>query len=330
LLFALTLGAACGGSGDATYPGLGPVVTGTGGSSSTGTGGSAGHHQDAGSEASVDLPDALTTGGDAGPDSGTTLQSPGLCNPAATWASLDRIDSIAPTTFAQLGGVSGDELSLAYTSTTGDAYVADRASMTTAFDAAARINDVSLSLAVDRVALSPTGMTVVAVAADRHSFVSFERADRGQPWVIGAGLEFTALRMRPEGGAEIHHPVFGGDKRSLFFVQIAFGKATVYESRWDSGQQAWGMASGVGNAELDSPDLVHLRRPTGASADGHTLFFFDEVSGLERAAWRDSPTAPFVFFANIGAFVEATPSPGCDTLYHQRVDDTGIRVFLAD
>src|SRR5262245_19400758 len=137
LLFALTFSAACGGSGDATYPGLGSGFTGTGGSSSTGSGGNAGHQEDAGAEAGIELPDAPTAGGDAGPDSGPALQSPGLCSPDASWASLDRLESIADTNFARLGGVSGDELTLAYTSATGDAYVADRASVTAAFDAAA-------------------------------------------------------------------------------------------------------------------------------------------------------------------------------------------------
>src|SRR5262252_3683948 len=150
LLFAFTLVAACGDSGFATYPSLGPAISGTGGSSSAGSGGNAGHGEDAGAEAAVDPPDPIA-GGDAGPDSGTVLQTPGLCSPDTSWASLDRIDSIDPTNFARLGGVSADELSLAYTSATGDAYVVDRAAVTAAFDQAARINDASMPLAVDRV-----------------------------------------------------------------------------------------------------------------------------------------------------------------------------------
>jgi hypothetical protein len=331
LLIALSLSAACGGAGDATYPGLGYGATGgSGGSSVTGTGGSAGLGTDAGTEAGIDPDDAAIALGDAGTDSGSVLQSPGLCSPDANWAPLDRIESIAPANFARLGGVSGDELSLAFTSSTGDAYVADRSSLDAAFDSPVLVNDSSTRLAVDRIALGPTGMAVVAVAADRRAFLGFERTDRGQAWAATAGLEFTQVRMLPEGGAEISNPVFGGDKRSLFFILTSYGKASLYESRWDMVQRGWGPPVRVSNAQLDSPDLTHLRRPTGASADGHTLFFFDEVSGLERGAWRDSATSPFVFFANVGAFVEAVPSSACDTLYHQRVDDTGIRVFLAD
>jgi hypothetical protein len=330
LLFMLCLSAACGGAGDATYPGLGYGATGGSGGRSAGTGGGAGLGGEAGTEAGIHPYDAGPALGDTGADSGPILQSPGLCSPDAHWAPLDRIESIAPANFARLGGVSGDELSLAFTSPTGDAYVADRSSPGAAFDPPVLVNDSSTRLAVDRIALGPTGMAMIAIAADRHSFLGFERTDRGQVWAPTAGLEFTQVRMLPEGGAEISNPVFGGDKRSLFFILTSYGKASLYESRWDMVQRGWGAPAKLANPELDSPDLAHLRRPTGASADGHTLFFFDEVSSLERGAWRDSATSPFVFFADVGSFAEATPSSACDTLYHQRVDDTGIRVFLAD
>src|SRR5262249_27586395 len=156
-------------------------------------------------------------------------------------------------------GVSSDELSIAFSSATGDAFVADRSSNTAAFGDAAMVN--SMQLAVDRVALGPSGNSLIAVAADRQSFVGFERADRTQPWAATSGLEFTALRVRAEGGANLYAPVLGGDKRTLFFMITAYDSATLYESRWDMTQRLWGMPTSVGNPELKSPDMAHLRRP---------------------------------------------------------------------
>jgi hypothetical protein len=82
---------------------------------------------------------------------------------------------------------------------------------------------------------------------------------------------------------------------------------------------------------LASIDATHRRRPTGASSDGLTLFFFDETANLERAAWRSSIASPFVQFVDIGV-PEAAPNKQCDTLYFQGTDeDAGApAVFTAD
>jgi hypothetical protein len=104
----------------------------------------------------------------------------------------------------------------------------------------------------------------------------------------------------------------------------------LYESKWDGTQGSWGLPAALANAEFTSPDAAHRRRPSGTSADGRTLFFYDEVTSLERAAWRETPTTPFATFRDIGDFPDATPSPHCDALYYQGADAAGAGVFSAD
>jgi hypothetical protein len=91
-----------------------------------------------------------------------------------------------------------------------------------------------------------------------------------------------------------------------------------------------GLPSAPLNAEFESVDATHRRAPTGSSSDGRTLFFFDDVAGLERAAWRESPAVPFALFRDVGPFPEAAPSARCDSLYYRGQDAAGTGVFSAE
>jgi hypothetical protein len=79
----------------------------------------------------------------------------------------------------------------------------------------------------------------------------------------------------------------------------------------------WTTGKALPNAEFASTSATARRRATGASADGRTLFFYDEVAGKERAAWRDSIASPFVTFVDMPGMTEAAPNHRCDTLYFQ-------------
>jgi hypothetical protein len=134
-----------------------------------------------------------------------------------------------------------------------------------------------------------------------------------------------------EGGSKVSDPVLGADKRSLFFVLASPNRLPLlYESRWDGAQGSWGLPAAVPNVELASGDATHRRRPTGMSADGRTLFFYDEVLSVERGAWRESPATAFSVFEDIGSFAEAAPNLRCDSLYYQSEDNKGAGVFSAE
>jgi hypothetical protein len=173
---------------------------------------------------------------------------------------------------------------------------------------------------------------MVAIRDDRAAFLGFERSGRSAPWVSSSGLEFTQVRAVFEGGALVSEPVLSGDKSSFMFLVTRPGQASaLYEATWDAMQHSWGLPAQVLNPELQSTNDGKRRRPTGISADGRTLFYFDEVTHLERAAWRDSPTAAFGLFKDVGsAFAEAVPNLRCDTLYYQGQDSLGPGVFMGD
>jgi hypothetical protein len=249
-----------------------------------------------------------------------------------TWTfdlPLGRVDSISNEHLGRLGSISPDELTAAWSSGSGDLYVAERPTFKDAFGPAVKVNAVAL--ATDRVALAPTGRTLIAVQADRAAFVGFEKSGTSGSWANSSGLEFTQVRVAFEGGGLASDPVLSGDKRSFFFVVTPPGRPSVlYESIWDSNQRSWGLPASLPTAELQPTAAGKRRRPTGTSSDDLTLFFFDEATNVERAAWRDAPNAPFTFFKDLGARAEAVPSLRCDTLYYQSEDAMGAGVFMAE
>jgi hypothetical protein len=230
-------------------------------------------------------------------------------------------------TFGRFGAVSSDELSVAWTSSEGDVYVADRPVSPGAFNTAVKINEVAL--AVDRAALSANGLQVLAVAEKRGSLVEFTRASRSEAFVQGDGSDLSGLANVFEGGGTISEPVLGGDGESLFFlIELPDQAPILYESKWSYADNVWGIAAGFRNQELQSVDASHRRRPTGGSSDGLTLFFYDEVNQVERGGWRESPTTPFIHFEDIGAFPDAAPNFRCDLLYYTGRDGDGPGLFV--
>jgi hypothetical protein len=311
-----------GATGGSTSGGTGGSTSGgTGGSTSGGTGGSTGGAGGAGGSGG-------SSDGGVPPDGGTD-PNPARCAPSIAWQLLERVESIPNDHFARFGGVSPDELTAAWTSGSGDVYVADRTSYKDPFAAPVKVN--TMALASDRVAIAATGQSLIAVNADRGSFIGFERPGRDAPWVVSNGLEFTQVKVVFEGGALVSEPVLSGDKRSFFFLVTPPGQPThLREAVWDPVQRSWGLPARVPNAEFEQAAGGKRRRPTGMSSDGRTLFFFDEASSIERAAWRNAPSAPFDLFKDVGAFGEAIPNLRCDTLYYQGQDSVGPGVFMGE
>jgi hypothetical protein len=256
------------------------------------------------------------------------------CNPGEGFSSIGPVPSLPGSSLARFGGIGADELSVAFTTTTGGVFVADRTVRSAAF-AAPQVVDTSASpLAADRVALSASGTWLVGVAPGRGQLVGFERTTVGGAWspsVPSLLANVNAITSETP-GALFYEPVLGADGVSLYALfGPASGPFALLESRWSPSAHTWTPPSVLSAAGLTSADATHRRRPTGASSDGLTLFFFDETVSLERAAWRDSISAPFARFADIGA-PEAAPNKQCNTLYFRGMDEEAgaAAIFTAD
>jgi hypothetical protein len=256
------------------------------------------------------------------------------CMETSTWSNTARVTSIAPAGFDHFGSISANELSVAWTTAAGDVYVADRTSATGSFGTPELLtasDGGSPGLANDRVALDPTATQLIATLADGSSFTTFVRAKAGQPWLAAGADEFKYVSATvAESGGGFSQPVLSADGRSLFYVLvIATNPPVFYESTWDASTKSWNLGNPLPNSDFAITSASQLRRPTGASSDRLTLFFYDEVVGHERAAWRVTATSPFTFFLDLPSVPEAAPNDDCNILYFEGMDSAGQGLFTA-
>ncbi|MEO7111022.1 MAG: hypothetical protein ABI183_11340, partial [Polyangiaceae bacterium] len=151
-------------------------------------------------------------------------------------------------------------------------------------------------------------------------------------WTVGSQNPYASINalLDETSGSSFAEPVIGADKSTFFFMAIiGTNKPFIYESRYNTTINAWAGPSSLIQIDLRSTDAAHRRRPTGASADRRTLFFFDETEAtpIQRAAWRDSPDVAFSKFVDLSGLNEAAPSTHCETLYYQ---GAGPAIFTAD
>jgi hypothetical protein len=300
-----------------------------------------------GVQADVDAADAPTSDAGQAPgleggsddggsgESGDGGPSDPLCAKGKSWKASGVMTSVGDPLFARLGGITPNELLVAWTDSDDSISVAMRPDSTSDFGAptnwAPSAFDGGVATLDDngdgpRVALAPSGDQAMVVGASGVDFLVYERTGGGSAWMAGSAAPFAAVRAAVvQMNATVWEPVLGSS--SFFYLVVpatgASGPPVLYESTYDTQSQKWNAGVALPNPEFASPDASTLRRPTGVSADGQTLFFFDEVSGIERAAWRSSPTAPFDHFEDVPVAPEATPNGDCSVLYYQATTSDG-------
>jgi hypothetical protein len=339
---ALLLSAACGhgGSGAGVLnneapPDAGQDVTEADGSPPPGDSGAGASDVAAGDHSSDGAGDGTTTDAgksDAAPPPPPEDGSPppiSTCMPADGWSTLTRVASIASTGFDVFGSVSGGGTTVAWTTSAGAVYVADRASATDSFGTPAQVSTGATQLSTGRVALDVLGLKLVATLASGKSFVAFVRASTSSAWVQSQTNEFNAIATI-EGGPVVSNPVLSGDGQALYYIlQLGTNAPVLVESPWDPTTKQWGVGNDLTNPEFQMTSASQLRRPTGAASDRQTLFFFDEMVGHERAAYRNSPGQDFDYFQDLPNVPEAAPIDDCLTLYFHGMDASGQGLFTA-
>jgi hypothetical protein len=281
-----------------------------GGSDDAGDGGIDGSHPgiDATSDGAGGGPEDVTTeitvvGSDDGP----------LCTVGGTWGAAIAVLTTGAADSTIFGGVTPDELTVAWTSSTGGvvtAWSADRASTGAAFGAPLAIGAGLGTMAMDRVTLSGDGLRAGWVASGGATLSGATRASRTVAFTV-VDTEFDAL-----GGGEappvLATPLLAGDDSEL--VYLVTSSSSDYVMHETSGQP-W-----KGGLSLDQAELARSgtsnRRPSGLSLDDLTLFYWDEVSASEKMAGRPVTSQPFNQFVDLGDRVNAAPAASCQRIYY--------------
>lgn len=232
--------------------------------------------------------------------------SPPLCDKAAVWAA----PVVVPLAGA-FASISADELHVAYyeAQDAGPAalVVADRASTSEAFGAGR-----AFGFAVDTtgVSLSKDGLELLATFGGDARLASRVRPTDpfgvpGRPgFQFGGEDQLYRSPVMLEGGGFL-----------LAWTTASVGQLAFTEIAKDGA--VYRQVPVIPQAELlnTSPGGAEAPRPTGMSADGRTLFFYDEARKVAKAAFRPNRTCPFTTFVDLGDRPGVVPNASCTALY---------------
>ncbi|HSQ68129.1 MAG TPA: hypothetical protein VLM85_33190 [Polyangiaceae bacterium] len=292
-----------------------------------------GEHPSAASDSGLPKDSAAPDGTtDAAPpsDSGTTF-----CDPAATWGN-NQLVAASTAQSDLLGAVTGDELTIAWMTAQGTVMYADRQSATSPFGAP---QTLSGAIALDEVALSGDGLTLIVVLQDRSALAQTTRASRSAAFSSTLdAAPFAQLDPQPtETDASASQglfadPVLSSDGQMLYYSQYGVSTYTMHESYGPSAG-VWPQGRSLVEKSFVAASLSARMRPTGLSADQRALFYWDEAANIERVAFRDGvqPTNDtYTTFADVGAYQYAVPTSSCARLYFSASGSGGLDLYYAD
>jgi hypothetical protein len=276
--------------------------------------------------------DAAMDGTDGALPDVTMLPS-SVCSPTSMWGSGTSL-GLPMDAGAALGAVTPDELTVAWTYATAAGVAvawADRASSADPFGAAQVL--AGGSFPDDRVALSPDGLRLVAVNADRQGFSELTRSARTGPGSVfgepstGSYINFASAGLAA--GQSLGDPVLSASDTAFYYsVYDGVQSATIYRTLRLLPGDPWPVGAVLSDAPQLAANGSARRRPTAISSDEQTLFFWDEVGATERAAWVDPLTGAFDIFMDLGTRSGAGPNATCTRLYYATATDGGVEDLL--
>jgi|HubBroStandDraft_2_1064218.scaffolds.fasta_scaffold40876_1 hypothetical protein len=333
---AVTKGGSSGGAAEGGAAEGGATADGAAGGAAEGGATEGGAATEGGSSGGASNADGAATeggGSGAGGDAATGPSGPPppgpVCSQTATWGAGTELaisaSSDATSLDNNLGAITPDELTIAWTIGTGSSAViayADRAADTDPFGEPQTLS--ASSFAQDRVAVSPDGLRLVVVSSDRQGFLELTRTARsGASNTFGAasvGSYSNFVGILPM-GESFGDPVLSADDNTFYYSiygrpgetdTIARTTRLVSTDAWPSGA----LLPATSVLAEEQEEVTLRRRPTAISSDDQTLFYWDEVSGTERATWINTSTGVFTGFVDLGARQWANPNTACTRLYY--------------
>ena len=226
----------------------------------------------------------------------------------------------------QFGGITADELVIAWTVVAVDKvtlHYARRASKTDDFG-----NEGSLELAEaadDSVTLSPDGLRVAYVKSDRKGFTQLVRTAIDEPFGTVDSFDFSVIAESAQEFATdeyVGDPVLGQDGLSFFYSRYGAGRTkTLLRTLRFSQFAPWPPGSELAVAPgLEAMGEDRLR-PTGVSVDSQSLFLWDSAAGSQKVAVQSHDTASYDVAFELDDARGAAPNGACSRVYFDRDGD---------
>ncbi len=281
-----------------------------------------GGQKDGGNDALSDGQEETDGGGsDALPD----VIAPPKCDVTMQWQAGTKlpISTAQPDLF---GAITPDELTIAWMTAAGAVLYADRNAATDPFGAP---QTLTAGVALDRVALTPDGLTMIVVPTNRNTLAQTTRGSRGSAFSSTLDLKPFAsldpLSQEGDAGTTPSHgsfadPMLSEDGQFLYYSQYGIFTLTMCESYRKTGDTSpWGQGRNLEETQFTAPDTSGVRMiPTGMSSDDLTLFYWDGVAKTEKAAFRDDALKDNTFkqFLTLGpTYRNAAPVGSCGRIY---------------
>ena len=130
--------------------------------------------------------------------------------------------------------------------------------------------------------------------------------------------------------ASVADPILSADGLSLYYSVIgpSLKGPSIFVSH-RTGDEDWPLGKPLDECELNrSKDGA--RHPSALSVDQRTLFYYDELRAIERAAWRPAPDRPFDTFVDLPMISAVQVNGACDHLYYSQSDSSDrLNVLVA-
>jgi len=259
---------------------------------------------------------AVDAAAEAAPDSGPIADTTASCDPSKIWSAGASLP--LTTSAATFGAIDGSETTVAWITTSDDVvHYADRDDATSPWGADQTI--ASGFAPGERVAVQNNGLALYAIGADHRSIVSFERAQIGDAFSVGAGAalanvndEIAAL----PNGTTVSDVVLSPSSTLLVLRWVGGSSAGLRIARRVMLTDTWPTTSAFAVQSETAVVNGKARRPTGISVDGRALFYWDETTSSETVGFFAWDATTMSQFTSLGSRADAQVNTDCSALYY--------------
>jgi hypothetical protein len=258
----------------------------------------------------------------AGSSSVLPLPDP-ACHALGTLTDGARL-SISTDATERFGGVTPDELAIAWTIVNGDQVLLSYATRPTVDAEFLGTRQLSLAAAAEAVTLSSDGLHLVYTKLDRKGFGELSRASREDPFTEATSSSLVPVNESVPlagSGEYVGDPVLGGDGMTFFYTRYRAGLgrallSTIRFSEFGAFPEGWPVD--LSPALLSSTSSL---TPTGVSVDRQALFLWDSAGQRQIVATLAHDTLLFEPAFELNDARGAAPNGSCTRVYYDRDGD---------
>ena len=248
------------------------------------------------------------------------------CDIEASWGDSTPLAGLSTAEADEtLLALTPDERTLVFTRDE-SLFVADRASVAQDFGTPVELTLPAGYTHEHGLALHPDGLALVVVGELGETFAEVTRATRSGAFIAEAdATRFAAIAQHVMyTGGEVAGPVLSSDGSTFFFTRLKGGSSNVHRA---SGSPELFMRDAPEDSAI-SGSAAAYKLTQSLSADGRTLFFYDEGEGESAGLWSRAPGAPFVHRAAFPGMKSVFAAAGCARIYGTRELEGSLDIVI--